>query len=88
MVPVEQLKAAVEQLPKWSSQITRQVGWVNWRQGFQIKALWYGKCSLLCYLDSKDRVARDNTLVTAFKRFAVLDARPRKIDGHGCSCLD
>ena len=88
MVPVEQLKAAVEQLPKWSPQITSQVGWVNWRRGFQIKALWYGNCSLLCYLDFKDRVARDDTLATAFRRFAAPGARPRKSDGHGWSCLD
>ncbi|WP_288406361.1 hypothetical protein [uncultured Pseudomonas sp.] len=88
MVPVEQLKAAVEQLAKWSPQIFSQVGWVSWRQGFQIKALWYGNCSLLYYLDFKDRVTQDDTLASAFKRFAAPDARPRKIDGHGCSCHD
>ncbi|NMZ66910.1 hypothetical protein HBN99_21555 [Pseudomonas oryzihabitans] len=88
MVPVEQLKAAVEQLPKWSPQITSRISWVNWRQGFQIKAHWYGNCSLLCYLDFKDSVARDDTLATAFKRFAAPGARPRVIHGHGWSCLD
>lgn len=40
MLPIEQLKTAVEQLPKWSPQITSRVGWVNWRRGFQIKAHW------------------------------------------------
>lgn len=42
----------------------------------------------MCYLDFKNSIARDDTLATAFKRFAAPDARPRKIDGHGCSCLD
>ena len=88
MLPVEQLKAAAEQLPKWSPQITSRVGWVNWRGGFQIKAHWYRNCSLLCCLDFKHSAARDAVLATAFKRFAVPDTWPRKIDGQGWSCLD
>lgn len=88
MVPVEQLKAAVEQLPKWSPQIASRVGWVNWRKGFQVKAHWYGNCALRCYLDFNDPFARDDILATAFKRFAAPHARLRVIDGHGWSCPD
>lgn len=89
MVPVELLKAAVEQLPKWDETAVTRLTTVDWRQGYQIKMHWYGGASFLCFIDFKrDRNAREAVLKRAFELHAGAGAKPRSIDGHGWSMLD
>ncbi|WP_116892955.1 hypothetical protein [Pseudomonas savastanoi] len=86
MVPVELLKAAIDQLPKWNLKVTSSLTWVNWRQGFQIKMGWYDGASLLCYLDFKDnQTARDSVLRRVFEIHADAGQKPRLVNGHGWS---
>lgn len=89
MVPVEKLKAAIDQLNKWDINTVSSVSWVNWRGGYQIKMGWYRGAALNCYLDFKaDRTARDAVLKDVFNKFAVAGQKPKRIDGHGWSCMD
>lgn len=89
MVPVELLRSAIEQLPKWSPKVTTAVTWVNWRQGFQIKMSWFGSSSFVCYLDfKKNKGARAAVLKTVFDKFAVTGQKPGVIDGHGWTAMD
>ncbi|MEX6780386.1 hypothetical protein [Pseudomonas aeruginosa] len=89
MVPVELLKTAVEQLPKWNVSAVTRLTSVNWRQGYQIKMHWYDGAAFICYLDFKrDYNAREAVLKRAFEQFADDGAKPRTIDGHGWTKLD
>lgn len=89
MVPIENLKAAIDQLDKWSPKIATSTSWVNWRQGFQIKMIWFGSATFACYLDfKKNMAARDAVLKRVFERHAVAGQKPSKIDGHGWSAYD
>ena len=89
MVPIDKLKTAIDQLDKWSPKVATSVAWVNWRQGYQIKLLWFGCASFACYLDfKKDRAARDLVLKRVFEKHAVTGQKPSKIDGHGWAAYD
>ncbi|HDS1721653.1 hypothetical protein NPS53_09085 [Pseudomonas putida] len=89
MVPIDNLKAAIDQLDKWSPKVATSTSWVNWRQGFQIKMVWYGCASFACYLDfKKDAAARNAVLKRVFEAHAVAGQKPSKIDGHGWSAYD
>ncbi len=89
MVPIELLKRAIDQLPKWNPNTTSRLTWVNWRQGFQIKMSWYGQASLVCFLDFKKNVqARDAVLKQIFSKHADPGKKPVTIAGHGWTALD
>lgn len=88
MVTAEALRAAIDQLDKWSADISTSLSWVNWRNGYQIKMTWYGGAAFACYLDfGKNRTARDAVLQRVFEG-AAPGQEPQIIDGHGWSCLD
>lgn len=89
MVPIDLLKSAIEQLPKWNPESVTRLTWVNWRKGYQIKIHWYGDASFICYLDFKqDRLARDAVLKRAFEVHAGAGMKPLLIRGHGWTELD
>lgn len=89
MVPIEHLKTAIDQLDKWNPKVATSTTWVNWRQGFQIKMLWFGCASFACYLDfKKNMAARDAVLKCVFEKHAVAGQKPSKIDGHGWTAYD
>lgn len=89
MVTLESLRSAIEQLPRWSPDVTTRITWVNWRNGFQVKVAWYGNASFICYLDfGKDSSAREGLLKRVFDKYSTAGEKPSVIEGHGWSRLD
>ena len=89
MVPVDVLRSAIDTLESWNDQPLSSVGWVNWRKGYQVKLLWKGNPTFICYLDfGSSMAARDTVLKHAFDRYAPAGMKPRKEVGHGWTRLD
>jgi hypothetical protein len=89
MVPANLFRAAVDQLPQWRNSKMSHVGWVNWRDGYQVQLQWKGYESFSCYLDfGRNKAARNTVIASLFERHAPAGQKPAVIDGHGWQALD
>ena len=89
MVPENLFRAAVDQLPQWRNSKLSHVGWVNWRDGYQIQMKWKGYETFSCYLDfGRNKSARAAVITRLFELHAPAGQKPSVIDGHGWQALD